>query len=135
MFSHNMIENSTQMNQQPWSFSQPAIRSFSQQIPSAVHTGVSPNSQYQRPFRDLLPSEALTRFYSQESISSIIFILSNVLEQMVVPFKVVTKSNKISFNTVDRRKCPLTGDIVFQNVGLELRLVYFRKSKVISSLA
>ena len=56
--------------------------------------------------------------------------IANTLDQLVVQHKVNAKSGKISFSTVDKRKCPLQGNIVIQHLAQQdVRLVYFRKSK------
>lgn len=40
------------------------------------------------------------------------------------------QSNVIAFNTVDKRKCDLHGEVRVQSLGGGLSLVYFHKSKV-----
>jgi serine/threonine-protein kinase Chk1 len=40
----------------------------------------------------------------------------------------------VTFTTVDRRKCPLNGDIVIQEISPDYNLVVLKRTKVIVSI-
>lgn len=77
----------------------------------------------------MLPSEALTRYYSDASPEQVLVELSNQFDAMVVPSKIHKRQLKIQFQTVDRRKCPLHGDVFVQRCDGN-SLVVFRRTKV-----
>ncbi|TPX72154.1 hypothetical protein SpCBS45565_g00636 [Spizellomyces sp. 'palustris'] len=103
------------------SFSQP------QRMESETHTQ---NTQLESGgFLDLFPSDRITRFYSSADPDTISKMLNRTLQNFLVPHKIHPVSRKIVFTTVDRRKCPLHGEISIQRLGTDLQLVAFRKSK------
>ncbi|KAJ3402246.1 Chk1 protein kinase [Chytridiales sp. JEL 0842] len=116
------------------SFSQP-VRSYFNDSPTQDSFRKRPTmSQVSRqPFGDLLPSDRITRFFSPCDAGTIFKRLGEVLQQCLVPYKLHSKMLKISFTTVDRRKCPLHGDIRIQPVVNDVNelsyMVGFRKSK------
>ncbi|KAJ3107448.1 Chk1 protein kinase [Phlyctochytrium planicorne] len=92
-----------------------------------------PESQVRRQgFGDLFPSHGITRFYCMLPPIDIFSRLCSTLSEFVVPYKMKQKQHQITFNTVDKRKCPLNGDIRIQaaNSDGEVSLVVFRKIKV-----
>ncbi|KAI9095107.1 kinase-like domain-containing protein [Phlyctochytrium arcticum] len=80
-------------------------------------------------FLDVFPSDRMTRFYSRASRDTICEKITQVLQTFLVPHKMHPVSRKILFTTVDKRKCPLHGEINSQPAGSDLHLVVFRKSK------
>lgn len=80
-----------------------------------------------------MPCDNLTRFYSVHSPHEIRQQLCATLERMVVPNKLYPSGHKIQFQTVDKRQCPLTGEITIQELagGDETRtcMVVFRRTK------
>ncbi|KAI8590525.1 kinase-like domain-containing protein [Geranomyces variabilis] len=80
-------------------------------------------------FADLFPSVRLTRFYSDASLETLCQRIEESLETLLVQYKTNPVSRKISFTTVDRRKCPMHGEVQIQPVNTSLHLVAFRKSK------
>ncbi|KAI9015190.1 kinase-like domain-containing protein [Gaertneriomyces semiglobifer] len=105
------------------SFSQP------QQMALDSNTQHSQCSSQSGGFLDVFPSDRITRFYSDADINTICTTLGTVFANFLVPCKIHPVSRKIGFTTVDKRKCPLHGEVVIQPVGPNLRLVIFRKSK------
>ncbi|RUS33052.1 kinase-like domain-containing protein [Jimgerdemannia flammicorona] len=87
-------------------------------------------SQRKRHFVDICPSVRLARFYSAWQANEILGRLAATLERFVVPHHTYKRAMKININAVDRRKCPLYGNICIQPMGDGLQLVIFRKSKV-----
>lgn len=80
----------------------------------------------------------MTRFYSLCSAQEIYQRLRSTFEQFLVPFRDQQLNSKVTFNfisfkigfsTVDKRKCPMHGEVSIQNVG-DMSLVTFRKSRV-----
>ncbi|RUP44336.1 kinase-like domain-containing protein [Jimgerdemannia flammicorona] len=86
-------------------------------------------SQRKRHFVDICPSVRLARFYSAWQANEILGRLAATLERFVVPHHTYKRAMKININAVDRRKCPLYGNICIQPMGDGLQLVIFRKSK------
>ncbi|KAJ3191633.1 Chk1 protein kinase [Irineochytrium annulatum] len=80
-------------------------------------------------FGDLFPSNSITRFFCPWGPTFIFERLGNILTEYLVPYKINYKLLKISFSTVDKRKCPLNGEITIQQATEEWHLVAFRKSK------
>jgi hypothetical protein len=78
-----------------------------------------------------MPCDNLTRFYSDRPIEEIRDCLSGTLERMVVPFKLYPSGVKYQFQTVDKRQCPMHGEIHLQVVGGEAGncLVVFQRHK------
>ncbi|TPX51396.1 hypothetical protein SeMB42_g00490 [Synchytrium endobioticum] len=110
------------------SFSQPAVgRMLVDEIQSQLSGLGGSLSQYKRQFKELLPTNRLTRFYT--AADSVIFInqLSALLDEFLVPHKIHCQI--LSFSTVDKRKCPLLGTVEVQPVSSTLNLVIVRKSK------
>ncbi|ORY43718.1 Pkinase-domain-containing protein [Rhizoclosmatium globosum] len=112
-----------------------AIDSFSQPVRSDMRDSPSdgmfhaPFSQATKsnPFKDLLQSDTLTRFFSPCAPAAIFDKLGQVLTQFVVPYRVNHKLMKLSFTTVDKRKCPLNGSVVLQRVSENMYHVGFRR--------
>ncbi|ORX48135.1 Pkinase-domain-containing protein [Piromyces finnis] len=77
----------------------------------------------------LFPAERLTHFYTYDDPKIIFGKMKEVLDGFLVPYKAQLQSFKISFSTVDKRKCPLNGAIRIQYVDHNLKLVTFKKSK------
>ncbi|KAI8622428.1 kinase-like domain-containing protein [Chytriomyces sp. MP71] len=109
------------------SFSQP-VRSEMRDSPSDKMLA-NPTSQGGRsnPFKDLLQSDNLTRFFSSQPPTFILDRIGEILTQFVVPHKLHGK--RLSFSTVDKRKCPLHGDVRIQRASDHLFHVGFRKSR------
>ncbi|TPX56583.1 hypothetical protein PhCBS80983_g04431 [Powellomyces hirtus] len=115
----------------------PGLVSFSQPMAMAMendsatqNTQNQSQSQYERGcFSDRFPSVRLTRFYSHAGIDVIREKIEHALEELLVQHKTNPVSSKITFTTVDRRKCPMHGEVHIQPVGSDMRLVAFRKSK------
>ncbi|KAI8913293.1 kinase-like domain-containing protein [Gorgonomyces haynaldii] len=104
--------------------------SFSQPIhPMSDSPGAETLSQVKRSGMELFPNYQVTRFFSMSEPSDIFERLTQCLEQFLVPYKIHTTLLKISFSTVDRRKCQLHGEITIQPVDSETYMVSFRKSK------
>ncbi|KAI9207112.1 kinase-like domain-containing protein [Polychytrium aggregatum] len=106
------------------SFSQPVDRCLS----SGAELDVS-STQRRRALRELLLSERTTRFYLNcRTIDKALSVLSRVLEEFVVPHKVNKRLSKIVFSTVDKRRCPLTGETQLRTV-LKRVMVNLQKRK------
>ncbi|KAI8835691.1 kinase-like domain-containing protein [Chytriomyces cf. hyalinus JEL632] len=120
-------------------FTQPdlrfAIDSFSQPVRSDLRDSPSDKmhatlmSSQSNPFKELLRSGNLTRFFSSHAPSIILARIGDILTQCVVPYKQNMKTLKISFTTVDKRKCPLHGDVRIQRASDQLYHVGFHKKK------
>ncbi|KAJ3141129.1 Chk1 protein kinase [Geranomyces variabilis] len=108
-----------------------AFVSFSQPLAMAVDAdSATQSTQHDRgAFADLFPSVRLTRFYSDASLETLCQRIEESLETLLVQYKTNPVSRKISFTTVDRRKCPMHGEVQIQPVNTSLHLVAFRKSK------
>jgi len=74
--------------------------------------------------------ERLTHFYTYGDPKAIYDKMKDILDSFLVPYKAQLQSFKISFSTVDKRKCPLNGVIRIQYVDTDLKLITFKKSKV-----
>jgi serine/threonine-protein kinase Chk1 len=123
------MEKSQRVPAHYMSFSQPATHIQSSD-PSEHELRVSlPHSQKKGLFKDLFPSTNITRFSSHCEPQIVFQHLAAAFEQFVVPCKMI-ESYKMAFSTVDKRKCPLHGDITVQAVGNSF-LVTFRKRKVV----
>jgi hypothetical protein len=73
---------------------------------------------------------SFARFLCSGSIDSICDHLSSIFRSMMVTFQ-NSSSNEyyyFHFQTVDRRKCPLFGKVIIQNIG-ESVLIVFNKSR------
>lgn len=78
----------------------------------------------------MMPSEKLTRFYSASPLDEIRTQISATLERMVVQFKLYPSRVKYQFQTVDKRQCPMHGEVNLQVVGDASCLVVFSRHKV-----
>jgi len=111
------------------------ILSFSQPInyipndDTFKYSQTQTQSQVQSQQSSLFPTEKLTHFYTYGDPKVIYDKIKEVLEGFLVPYKSQLQSYKISFSTVDKRKCPLNGVIRIQYVDNNLKLVTFKKSK------
>jgi serine/threonine-protein kinase Chk1 len=74
-------------------------------------------------------SSQITRFYSLCDPQTIFLVITSLLDDMLVQYKIHSSLLKISFSTVDRRKCPLHGDILIQSLKSSIFLVSFHKNK------
>ncbi|KAI9327767.1 kinase-like domain-containing protein [Obelidium mucronatum] len=113
------------------SFSQPVTSGGARDSPSdrMLHGQLSQNTRT-NPFKDLLQSDNLNRFFSPHPPAVIIQKLETILTQFIVQYKTShTAPLRIQFNTVDKRKCPLHGSIVLQRCSERMVHVGFRKSK------
>ncbi|KAI8842970.1 kinase-like domain-containing protein [Chytridium lagenaria] len=132
MFSEPMSQQGYSQSEVPrnvFSFSQPAIEND-----DGMSSGLSRNDptmvQVQRQgFGDLFLFHAITRFYCSLESHEIFERLCSMLTEFVVPYKMKHKLMQIVFGTVDRRKCPLNGEIRIQPATEGISLVVFRKSK------
>ena len=95
-------------------------------------------------FMEVFPSERITRFYSSQEPEVIYQRIAATLDQFLVPYRENQQflkvffwnlTTKIGFSTVDKRKCPISGEICVQTVGEDMCLVTFRKSRVSSILS
>ena len=85
------------------------------------------------PFTDILhSSDRIMRFFSPKDPIAICKHLAREFDDLLVQYKVWPTFRKVTFSTVDRRKCPLTGEITLQKAGAGTFLVAFKKSKVFS---
>ncbi|KAJ3256061.1 Chk1 protein kinase [Boothiomyces macroporosus] len=113
-----------------------SILSFSQPVHYSRGFGSPTKSQripeIKGPFVDVFPSAQMTRFYSDCPVQVILHRLCAALDEFLVPFNKIN-SSKITFTTVDKRKCQIHGDIVIQPTT-EANIVSFRKRKVVYSL-
>ncbi|KAI8816884.1 kinase-like domain-containing protein [Fimicolochytrium jonesii] len=92
--------------------------------------GATQGTQIERGgFMDLFPSVRLTRFFSDAGLDAISEGLQGALEGLLVPHKMTPVSKRITFTTVDRRKCPMHGEIHVQPVSGGMHLIAFKKSK------
>ncbi|KAI8805611.1 kinase-like domain-containing protein [Cladochytrium replicatum] len=80
-------------------------------------------------FCDLLPSAANMRFYSNEDLSVIVRAVTLLMQEFAVQFKVHPSGTRISFSTVDKRRCPMNGEVRIQKLGEASNLATFKKSK------
>jgi serine/threonine-protein kinase Chk1 len=76
-----------------------------------------------------MPCENLTRFYSTRALPEIREVLSGTFERMVVPFKLYPSGLHYQFQTVDKRMCPINGEVNLQVVGDGNVLVVFGRGK------
>ncbi|KAJ3325438.1 Chk1 protein kinase [Boothiomyces sp. JEL0866] len=108
-----------------------SIVSFSQPVHYTTAFGSPSKSQkapeIKGPFVDIFPSALMTRFYSDFPVDLISQRLCAALDEFLVPFNKIS-SSKITFTTVDKRKCQIHGDIVIQPTT-ESNIVSFRKRK------
>ncbi|KAJ3218889.1 Chk1 protein kinase [Clydaea vesicula] len=87
-------------------------------------------SQCREKFLDFLPSDKLTRFYSKFSAKEILKVISEVLVELVVPYKASVNAQRLQFQTVDKRMCPIHGEINVQIIAsLEANVVVFKRNK------
>ncbi|KAJ3272405.1 Chk1 protein kinase [Terramyces sp. JEL0728] len=108
-----------------------SIVSFSQPVHYSTAFGTPTKSQrvpeIKGAFVDIFPSAQMARFYSDVPIDVICQRLCGALDEFLVPFNKIS-SGKITFTTVDKRKCQIHGDIVIQPTT-EANIVSFRKRK------
>lgn len=108
------------------SFSQPSNRDF-----GANDDGFPTSYLDTSSFMDVFPSERITRFYSQYDPEHIFQRICITFDQFLVQYR-DQSLHTISFSTVDKRKCPMQGEVCIQIVGGEsLCLVTFTKSRVL----
>ncbi|KAI9010146.1 kinase-like domain-containing protein [Hyaloraphidium curvatum] len=106
------------------SFSQPIFRHHLEDSLSQPTQGImQTHSQAQ----SRLAVDRLMRFFSARQADETFRWLTAILDEILVPHK--AQNNKITFNTVDKRKCPLRGDIRIQQLGPHQTLVCFKKRK------
>jgi len=107
------------------------IISFSQPVNYIPNDDIFKYSQSQSQSQQssLFPTERLTHFYTYGDPKIIYDKMKEVLDGFLVPYKAQLQSYKISFSTVDKRKCPLNGVIRIQYVDHNLKLITFKKSK------
>jgi serine/threonine-protein kinase Chk1 len=75
-----------------------------------------------------LAMHRLTRFYTHASEEVLVQRLGRLLDEFVVPFKIIG-NNKFIFQTVDRRKCQLIGEIRIQSIASNQKIVVFQRNK------
>jgi serine/threonine-protein kinase Chk1 len=67
-----------------------------------------------------LPSTRLTRYFSQHSLKELHGAISSALDDLVAKYLTVkslhANGTHLTFSKVDRRRCPLLGDIRIQSV-------------------
>ena len=68
------------------------------------------------------------RICCQGSLLGVIRKIEAILKSMLVPHKLVLESQQITFQTVDSRKCPLTGTFSFQTANDSV-LIIVRKNR------
>ncbi|KAJ3051735.1 Chk1 protein kinase, partial [Rhizophlyctis rosea] len=124
-YSPNM-EDASPEQRHVVSFSQPVGMAIDSNTQNASPEGTL--SQARGGFIDFFRSERATRFYSYHDAASISHNLHSVLEGFLVPWKHHGQMT-ISFTTVDKRKCPLHGEVSIHAAQDGLHLVHFRKSK------
>ncbi|KAI9362541.1 kinase-like domain-containing protein [Zopfochytrium polystomum] len=120
----------------------PGVVSFSQPSQGAAGNGACGTSWSQSsfftaqaltrtPFQDLISSDRITRFISPPGMnpSQIIAALEHVLARLLVGYKLHPKLLKMSFSTVDGRRCPMNGSILIQPVCNDRCMVRFWRSK------
>ena len=100
-------------------------------------------TQYARQFRDIIPSHSLTRFFSLWSVGLLHSTITEALHRLGVPTSAsalavlpatvaLGRTTWIKIRTTDTRNCPMSGDIVIENMtGLfeQLLEVNFVKAK------
>jgi serine/threonine-protein kinase Chk1 len=74
-------------------------------------------------------SSRLTRFYCQIPFLQILAKIERILDQFLITRKQLPTPNCLSFSTVDRRKNPLTGDIMAIDVNADTTMVVFTKGR------
>lgn len=118
------------------SFSQPASRSRNDEDGGLMRddddddSHLSNFSRRGNLFQDLVTSDRLTRFISPRDPAVILKVLQDTLTEFLIPHKVHHKLLKISFTTVDKRRCPLNGMILIQpTYEGKTYMVSFRKNK------
>ncbi|KAJ3043667.1 Chk1 protein kinase [Rhizophlyctis rosea] len=121
-YSPNM-ENATLEDRHNVSFSQPvgmvmADSATQNTSPALIRGG----------FIDIFRSEWITRFYSYADSSELAHQIHGIFEDFLVPWKHHGQM-MISFTTVDKRKCPLHGEVSILPIPKGPHMVHFRKSK------
>ncbi|ORX82219.1 Pkinase-domain-containing protein [Anaeromyces robustus] len=119
------IDDTQYNDQNIISFSQPVNYISNDDIFKYSQSQTQSQSQQSSPF----PAERLTHFYTYGDPKVIYNKMKDVLDSFLVTYKAQLQSFKISFSTVDKRKCPLNGVIRIQYVDHDLKLVTFKKSK------
>ena len=105
----------------------------------APHPQVPPSlTQAARRFYDICPPRPLTRFFSQLPFRQLLPILSESLHRVgiaVPPHRPEVYSRDyydpvwIKVQTMDSRRCPLSGEIIVERVAEDISSVEFTKSK------
>ncbi|OLL22028.1 Serine/threonine-protein kinase chk1 [Neolecta irregularis DAH-3] len=83
-------------------------------------------TQRAQKFQDVCPSERLTRFHSLLPSQELIIIVLEILQAMRVS---VLQSDALRVKLMDRRKCPLHGEICIVGIGKNVNCVKFVKRK------
>ncbi|KXS10458.1 Pkinase-domain-containing protein [Gonapodya prolifera JEL478] len=109
------------------SFSQPMVDIRGSSMSASPTTQSQTSSQAQAK----ITAQLLTRFFSTISEDELRTLICHNLEQFLVTYKAnPTKPTKIVFHTIDKRKCPLKGEIRIQDMQRTAqRLVVFKKTK------
>ncbi|TPX35529.1 hypothetical protein SmJEL517_g02132 [Synchytrium microbalum] len=110
-----------------FSFSQPAVGRIVIDNSPTNDYGQETLSQFKRQFKEALPTDRLTRFYTEVEANAFMTHLSSLLASFLVPHKIYPMT--LVFTTVDKRKCPLNGVVEIQPMSSSLNLVVIRKSK------
>lgn len=110
-----------------YSFSQPSHNLIPSPINNRVASMTGTQFAKRGLFVDLFPSAQITRFFSHSHPEEILEKIQETFEGFLVPSRIVN-SLKLSFTTVDKRKCQLTGEVNLHQVS-EVYLVSFRKRR------
>lgn len=140
---HNLLQSSTQMmsrkigmsaTQAPiqtsmWLSEEPSMSQFAP-TPSVPLS----RTQMARKFRDILPAQSLTKFYSLWTMNLLVPLITEALSRLGVPTPIMQKPSAqdheytIKIRTIDSRACPLSGNISVEVVAEELLDVTFVKA-------
>ena len=95
-------------------------------------------TQVARRFNEICPPQSLTKFYSQQPLTQLLPILSESLHRIGIvvpqPKPEVYEEDYdepiwIKVQTMDSRRCPLSGDITVSKVSPYMRSIEFTKAK------
>jgi serine/threonine-protein kinase Chk1 len=100
-------------------FSQPVLNGVSQGMPNTFVSGDETGTF----------SVRLNRFFYPSDVYTIQKIAISILESFLISWKQNAIPNQISFNTIDKRKNPLNGDILIIPVKDDSAMVIFSKSR------
>ncbi|KAJ3218084.1 Chk1 protein kinase [Dinochytrium kinnereticum] len=133
MFSEPMSQQAfsqSAVQRNVFSFSQPiAENAIDEEMVEDKRSDPTLSQVQRQGFVDLFPSNGITRFYCSLESFNIFQRLCSTLTDFVVPYKINRNLMQIVFSTVDKRKCPLNGEIRIQPATDDVSLVVFRKSK------